>query len=118
MRNSPDGSKYPDDIYGEIRSHFGGKRRKLQYYYKQNGGSDEIDDNIKNELFNAIQNSNNRRVNEILEITNSHYINSRDINGDTPLIIASRNIRDNASIVASLILRGADRILSIERLGG
>jgi len=108
MRNSPDGSKYPDDIYGEIRSHFGGKRRKLQYYYKQNGGSDEIDDNIKNELFNAIQNSNNRRVNEILEITNSHYINSRDINGDTPLIIASRNIRDNASIVASLILRGAD----------
>ena len=21
MRNSPDGSKYPDDIYGEIRSH-------------------------------------------------------------------------------------------------
>ena len=47
MRNSPDGSKYPDDIYGEIRSHFGGKRRKLQYFYKQNGGSEEIDDNIK-----------------------------------------------------------------------
>jgi len=108
MRNSPDGSKYPDDIYGEIRSHFGGKRRKLQYYYKQNGGSDEIDDKIKNELFHAIKNNNNRRVNEILEITNNHYINSRDVNGDTPLIIASRNIRNNAAIVARLILKGAD----------
>lgn len=108
MRNSPDGTKYPDDIYGEIREHFGGKRRKLQYYYKQNGGSDEIDDKIKNELFDAIQNNNNRRVNEILEITNNHYINSRDVNGNTPLIIASRNIRNNAAIVATLILKGAD----------
>ena len=108
MRNSPDGSKYPDDVYGEIRSHFGGKRRKLQYYYKQNGGADEIDDKMKNELFHAIQNSDNRRVNEVLEITNNRYINSRDINGETPLMIASRNIRQNAAILATLISRGAD----------
>ena len=108
MRNSPDGSKYPDDVYGEIRSHFGGKRRKLQYYYKQNGGADEIDDKMKNELFHAIQNSDNRRVNEVLEITNNRYINSRDINGETPLMIASSNIRQNAAILATLISRGAD----------
>tara|TARA_B100001113_G_scaffold308361_1_gene270491 strand:- start:2939 stop:6778 length:3840 start_codon:yes stop_codon:yes gene_type:complete len=108
MRNSPDGRKYPDDIYGEIRSHFGGKGHKLKYHYKQNGGADEIDDNLQNELFHAIQNRDNTRVNEILEITNSHYINSRNIDGDTPLIIASRSINDNAAIVATLISRGAD----------
>ena len=105
MRSSPDGSKYPDDVYGEIRSHFGGKKHKLKYHYKQTGG---VDDGMKNELFHAIQNNNNKRVNELLEITNSHYINSRDINGDTPLIIASRNIRENAAIVATLVSRGAD----------